>query len=376
MDRNTILIVGSRLHSDGYPRNQEIIRTLQALGWEIRWCALAYPRSFHKLNLFLRLGFIVVYTPIRWLYAILYSILLRSTFRASYVYVPFPAHLDIPVAWLIARLNGARLVADIFLSIYNTLIQDRKISSEKSLIARTIFLMEKLLLRLPDSGLIDTPEHKVLLTKLYGEAAGHLDVVPISIDESLFTFCPPVESDKVIFWGTYIKLHGVDTIIRAAALVQKVQPEIQFEMIGVGQELARAKALAHELEASNILFVEAILAAEELIERSRSAFCALGIFGESDKSRSVFPYKAVQALALGVPLITAKTDASSGLLTHNHSAILTSPGNAEALAEAIVSLYVDKQLGQVLAHNGRAVYENNFSRQQIKLAIREVFKND
>lgn len=372
--KNSVLIIGSKLYSDGYPRNREIIESLQELGWEIHWCALAYPKSFHKLNLVLRLTLIIAYTPLRWLYTLFYSLYLRTKLKPGYVYVPFPSHLDIPVAWLVARLNGAKLVADIFLSAYNTLIQDRELSSPQSVFSKIIYHLEKALLRLPHYRLIDTEEHKSLILRLYGNSIDQLDVVPIAIDEKVFTFLPPVATNKVIFWGTYIKLHGVDTIVQAASKIQSVEPQITFELIGTGQELGRAKALAHKLKADNIAFIETILPAEKLVERSRTAFCILGIFGVSDKSDCIFPYKAVQALALGGPLITAQTSASSRLLRHNYSAILVPAGNAEALGDAIRSLHSNRELGRKLASNGRKVFDRNFSREVIKLSLSKIFK--
>lgn len=371
--KNSVLVIGSKLHSDGYPRNREIIESLHELGWKVHWCTLAYPKSFHKFNLILRLTLIAAYTPLRWVYTLIYSLYLRVKLQAKYVYVPFPSHPDIPAAWLVAQLNGAKLVADIFLSTYNTLVQDRKLFPQQSIFSRTIFQLEKALLQLPDYNLIDTEEHKSLISNLYGESINQLNVVPISINENLFSFLPPATTNKVIFWGTYIKLHGIETIIQAAAQVQNLKPQITFELIGTGQELGRAKALAYELKTDNISFTEKILPAEELVERSRAAFCTLGIFGVSDKSNSVFPYKAVQTLALGVPLITAKTSTSSRLLRHNYSAILVPAGNAEALRDAIISLHANRELGCKLSYNGRKVFDGNFSRQKIKLALNKVF---
>ncbi len=371
---NTILVIGSKIYSDGYPRNREIIESLQESGWNIQWCALPYPRSFSGFSLATRLAFIFLYTPFRWLYMLVYSIYLRLKSPANYVYVPFPGHLDIPVAWLIARLNGAKLVVDIFLCIYNTLIQDRRLFSENSISAKIIYHAENLLLKMPDYGLIDTEEHRTLITSLYNNICP-IYIVPVGIDEKLFSFSLPPNSNTVIFWGTYIKLHGVDTIIRAAALVQNSIPEIKFKLIGAGQELEKEKARSRELKTNNIIFVEKIIPIKKLIEHSRTAFCALGIFGTSEKSNSVFPYKAVQALALGLPLITARTPVSDRVLKHNYSAILIPADNEKALSDAVISLYNNHKLGRMLAKNGRDVFEQTFSRQKIKFALSKIFND-
>ena len=333
-----ILVLGSRLQSEGYPRNRELIEAMVDAGWEMRWCALSYPAFYHRLNLPSRLAFIVVFTPLRWLYSLVTGIVQRLRGPISHVYVPFPAMLDLPPAWLIARLFGAKLVADVFLSIYNTIVQDRQLVSRRSLAARALFHTEKLLLRLPDTGLIDTREHQSLLEALFGSRTIRFAVVPIAIDEKQFTFEPPAQSDKVVFWGTYIKLHGVETIVRTAALLDRRASRIRFEMIGKGQELHRARQLAAELSVKNIDFIDEILPMEAVIERARFAFAALGIFGDTKKSATVFPYKAIQALALGLPLVTARTPATQRLLVDERDALLVPPGEAEKLANNTIGV--------------------------------------
>ncbi len=375
MNHRTLLIIGSRLHSEGYPRNQEIIEALKGLGYDLRWCALPYPAFFHRMTLTLRLLFIIGYTPFRWLYSMAASIYYRLDSRASYIYVPFPAYLDLPLAWVIGKLNSAPVIADIFLSIYNSLVQDRQIFKKCSIHSQILYYFERLLLCLPDKGLIDTPEHGLLLKRLFKLPKIKLSIVPIGINDDLFSFTNPPQSSKAIFWGTYIKLHGIDTIIQAAAELARTNPELRIEMIGKGQELCNAKQQARELGASNIDFVDRILPTQDLVTKARSAFCVLGIFGTTSKSASVFPYKAVQALALGRPLITARTPASCRWLQHEHNALLIPPGNAKALAQAILRLYQDTTLGKQLAQNGQKVFNDHFSRKKISQALQEILRS-
>lgn len=369
----SILVLGSRLQSDGYPRNRELVDAMADAGWDLRWCALPYPGFYHRLNLPLRLAFIVLFTPLRWLYSLVIGAAHRLRGPVSHVFVPFPTLLDLPPAWLIARLNGARLVADVFLGTYNTLVEDRRVVAKGSLPARVLFHTERLLLRLPDKSLIDTREHQALLEALFDSRSIHFAVVPIAVDEMQFTFSPPPQSDKVVFWGTYIKLHGVETIVRAASRLDRAGSRIRFEMIGNGQELHRAKQLAAKLYIQNMEFIEKILPIEAVIGRARGAFAALGIFGNSEKSASVFPYKALQALALGLPLVTAATPASERLLVHERDALLVPPGDPEGLANALERLHGDRALVLLLSRNGRDTYERNFSRRHIVATLRAVF---
>jgi glycosyltransferase involved in cell wall biosynthesis len=100
---------------------------------------------------------------------------------------------------------------------------------------------------------------------------------------------------------------------------------------------------------------------ERLPGELHRAGCALGIFGTSDKTRRVIPNKAFQALACGVPLVTADTPAARELLADGESAALVPPGDAHALAETLRRLAADPALTRRIAEGGLAAYRERAS---------------
>jgi glycosyltransferase involved in cell wall biosynthesis len=100
---------------------------------------------------------------------------------------------------------------------------------------------------------------------------------------------------------------------------------------------------------------------EQLPGALHGAGCALGIFGTSDKARRVIPNKAFQALACGVPLVTADTPAARELLTNGESALLVPPGDPVALADAMRRLAGDPALARRIADGGLAAYRRRAS---------------
>jgi glycosyltransferase involved in cell wall biosynthesis len=82
----------------------------------------------------------------------------------------------------------------------------------------------------------------------------------------------------------------------------------------------------------------------------------LGVFGGSDKAKRVIPNKAFQALACGVPLVTADTPAARELLTDGSDALLVPPADPEALAAAIRRLAADGALAAGIAAGGLETY--------------------
>jgi glycosyltransferase involved in cell wall biosynthesis len=154
-----------------------------------------------------------------------------------------------------------------------------------------------------------------------------------------------------LFVGKLIPLHGLETILGAAALC----PEIEFRIIGSGQldDLLSSPP-------ANVVW-ERWVGYERLPDLYRSTGCALGIFGVSEKATRVIPNKAFQALATETPLITADTPAARELLEHERDALLVPPGNPEALAAAVRRLAADSVLREEVAARGRVTYETHAS---------------
>jgi phenylacetate-CoA ligase len=75
----------------------------------------------------------------------------------------------------------------------------------------------------------------------------------------------------------------------------------------------------------------------------------------------VIPNKAFQALACGVPLVTADTPAARELLRDGESALLVPPGDPAALAGAVRRLAADTALAQRVAAGGLAAYRAHAS---------------
>ncbi|MEM9316935.1 MAG: hypothetical protein AAGA95_20190, partial [Pseudomonadota bacterium] len=61
-----VLVAGGRLRSDGYPRNEELVRAMAESGWTLRWSTVTYPAFLYRQPLVLRLALMGVLTPLRW----------------------------------------------------------------------------------------------------------------------------------------------------------------------------------------------------------------------------------------------------------------------------------------------------------------------
>ncbi len=272
------------------------------------------------------------------------------------VFVLFPGHT---VVWLARLLFGPRVVFDAFVSLYDSNVGDRRKYGPYALRAWRDWLLDRSSCALARVVLVDTEAHRQYFETHLGVPPHKLLVVPVGASSAWFaageqgTNASEAKAEiLVVFYGSYIPLHGVSSILRAAALL--TGEPIRFRLIGGGQEYARMRELAHALgDLPKVEFTPS-LPREELIDRVREADLCLGIFGDTEKAARVIPNKVYECAALGKPIITADTSAVREAFTDRESIFLCA-ASAEALAEAVRALARDSTLRHRIAKEARSL---------------------
>ncbi len=276
----------------------------------------------------------------------------REEFDA--VLVGYPGHFDLPAARRAAR--GRPVVFNPLVSLSETLVADRGRFRAGSLPARTLARIDRHALRAADLVVADTRANAERLAELAGLPPERIEVCFVGAEERLFkSGWAPEEPFTALFVGKLIPLHGLETILAAA----RVAPDVRFRIVGSGQLESLVRERPESVEW--VPWIEY----ERLPTELHRAGCALGIFGTSDKAQRVIPNKAFQALACGVPLVTADTPGARELLVHDESALLVPPGDPEALAAGLRALQADPELARRLGAGGRAAYEAQASEQML-----------
>jgi glycosyltransferase involved in cell wall biosynthesis len=270
--------------------------------------------------------------------------------RFDAVIVGYPGHLDLPAAKRAAR--GKPVLFNPLVSLHETLVEDRGRFAPGSPAARLLRWIDRTALRTANLVVADTEENARRLAELASLPPDRLAVCFVGAEERVFRpgWHRP-DRFRALFVGKLIPLHGLETILAAARLT----PEIRFRIVGSGQLDALLRGAP-----ANVEWVEWV-DYEELPTELARAGCALGIFGTSGKARSVIPNKAFQALACGVPLVTADTPAARELLRDGESALLVPPGNAEALAATVRRLAAEDSLAERLGSGGLTAYREHAS---------------
>jgi glycosyltransferase involved in cell wall biosynthesis len=341
-------VVALGTYDIGKPRTRILLRGLRENGIQVLECHRDVWRSIDdksqvrgvlpKLRLVWRL--LSAYPLLVWRYLLLP--------KHDVVLIGYLGLFDVLVLWPFVRIRGAVLVWDVFLSLYNTVVEDRAMVGRYNPVALALWGMEWTAIRLVDLALMDTEVHADYLRVNYGCAPDKLMRVFVGAEPETFDLnargMTPVDPDvtpkQVLFYGQFIPLHGIDTVVRAAKLTE--DEGIRWILIGKGQESEKINALVQELQPINLEWIEWVKY-EDLIEYLAKSHVALGIFGTTDKASRVIPNKVFQILLAGRPLVTADTPAARELLENSLCVRLVPAGTPQALADAVRKLISSAQ---------------------------------
>jgi len=237
-------------------------------------------------------------------------------------------------------------------SITETLVDDRQVHAAGSSLARLGGAVDRLSLGAATRVVIDTEAHRDYLIERLGVAPAKVDCRYLGADPNVFRPYPLRRGGplRVLFYGQFLPLHGVDTILAAMAALSS-DPGFEFTVVGTGPERRRALAAVPRQALDRLRLIEWV-SYEELGELIAGADLCLGTFGTSAKARMVVPNKVYQAAAVGRAVLTSDTPALREVFTPQHDIAVCSP-SAEALVEGIRCLRSDDERERIAANAAR-----------------------
>lgn len=271
--------------------------------------------------------------------------------------VGFPGYQVMILArWLSRR----PIIFDVFSSLYDSMVFDRKIAKRNSLKAKYYWFLDWLSCRLADKIIIDTQAHIDYFVKEFNLLPEKFIRVFVGTDNRIMK---PREKGKsgnhfiVYFYGSCIPLQGVKYILEAVKILQT--ENIRFNIIG-----SKIKEAFKGYNLSNVNFIDNV-PYEKLAQYLAEADICLGIFGDTDKAQRVIPNKVFDALALGQPVLTGASPAIKELLTDRENALFCRLADSKDLASKIMELKNDAGLRKKIARNGYKLFIEKLTPQKI-----------
>jgi colanic acid/amylovoran biosynthesis glycosyltransferase len=148
---------------------------------------------------------------------------------------------------------------------------------------------------------------------------------------------------------------GLSFLIEAVQLMKQRGSNIRLVLAGDGPDRAALEALVKELGIEDrVTFL-----GFQNDTQVREALTASDVFVLPSYVEGV-PVSAMEAMAVGVPVVATNVGGTSELISDGHSGLLIRPSDAESICDAVMKLEANPKLAQSISTNGRAKVEVEF----------------
>ena len=259
------------------------------------------------------------------------------------IFVGFAPQLIVPV-WGF-RFKGKIVVEDFFISLFDTMVNDRKKFKEKSIFAKLCFWIDQITIKKADAIIVDTHAHGDYFASEFSADQNKINVYYLKADSSIYYPRQSVKQtdwkDKfvVLYFGSILPLQGINIILGCINLMQNIDT-IVFEIIGPIKEedLQRYKQL------KNVKFIPWLDQRDLADEIAKSDLCLSGHFNKTiAKASRTIPGKAYIYNAMKKPMVLGENPANHELFDEdNTNYFYVEMGNPEKLKEKIISIAESK----------------------------------
>jgi glycosyltransferase involved in cell wall biosynthesis len=346
-----------------HPRIATIAEGLAARGFEVTECnfplGLSTADRVDMLAKPWKAGALVARLGSRWTSLARH---VRRLPKPDVVVVGYLGHFDVRLARLLFRRGQATIVLDHLVGASDT-AKDRRLDGGPR--QRVLRMIDAGALSAADVIVVDTEEH---LEALPPEHRSRAVVVPVGAptvwNEAAGAAVPDEAASagdgplRVVFYGLYTPLQGAPVI--GAALGKLAGAPVEVTMIGGGQDAAETKAAAADNK--SVRWLDWVPAAELPAVVAAHDVC-LGIFGTGAKALRVVPNKVFQGAAAGCAVVTSDTAPQRRML--DDAAVLVPPGDAGALANALLGLASDRSELAARRRAARELADQRFTPGQV-----------
>lgn len=234
------------------------------------------------------------------------------------------------------KIRNKKIIIDFFISLYDTLINDRKKFCDKGIISSICHWIDSDTLKKADYVIADTKADAKYFIREFKSDADKFMTMYLEADSSIYY---PRQQHKrlnltdkyvVLYFGSILPLQGVDVILEVIRQF-KGEKSIFFQMIG-----PIPKKYNKPIQ-ENVEYIE-WLNQKELAEYIANAdLCLAGHFNEKiDKAKRTIPGKAYIYNAMCKPMVLGDNEANRELFSDSSIIYFSKMGNPECLKKIII----------------------------------------
>jgi len=186
------------------------------------------------------------------------------------------------------------------------------------------------------------------LQEVFGQHGMTADIVPNIVDLTRFHPGGARRSEPHLLVARNLEaLYDNATALRAFVQVLAQHPAARLTLAGSGPQETELRALAAELGIDDRVHFSGRLNREQMAALLRD--CHVSI---NPSLADNMPNSVLEALASGVPVVSTNVGGVPFLVQHEVSALLVPPGDASAMAQAVLRLLATPSLARALAEAG------------------------
>lgn len=318
---------------------------------------------------------------IRYLESVYKLIKIKKTIDPDVYCIGFRGH---ELYWVIRMIVGKKtIIFDQMMSPYDSLLNERKMIKKGSLLEKIIYLYEKSILNNADMVLTDTIAHQQYFSKLFHINGKKIIPIPVSADEHLFNsnnipkeIQIPINKDffKVFFYGSFLPLHGIDIILKAASRLVQYKKIVFILIGGKGTSLNIFNSMINDLKLPNVYHKTWVDYHQLPLWIADADICLGGPFGNTGQSQRIITGKTFQFLCMKKPTVIGKVPFETEF-EDKKNCLIVNQGNPDELANAILWAYQHPTDIQHIGLKGYELYNHKFSHRYVKKNIQEVLES-
>ena len=190
----------------------------------------------------------------------------------------------------------------------------------------------------------------------------HIVRCAINLDD--YAYEPPRELDgpvRIFSVGRLVEKKGIFFLVEAASMLRERGHEVQVRVAGDGPLYDELRGMVAKRAMSGYVDLMGSQPQERIRELMReSDLFVLPCVVAKSGDRDGIPVALMEAMAMGVPVVSTTVSGIPELVQHEKSGMLAEPEDSSSLANAIARLILEPRLAAACAREARATMEREF----------------
>lgn len=231
--------------------------------------------------------------------------------------------------------------------------------------------LERFLYARANHLLVNSPAYRDYLLNL-GIPASKISFIANGVDPDMFHVQESAGGlrdefhlhDKFIitYAGAMGMANNLEVVLEAASMLNDV-PEVHFLMVGDGKDRPKLEELAKQLNVKNVTFTGSRPKSQMPNVLAESDVC-LAVLRDIPMFRTTYPNKVFDYMAAARPVVLAIDGVIRQVIEAAQGGIPVPPGNPQAMADAVRTLYSNQARSQQMGQMARDYVVKFFDRNQ------------